>query len=353
MSRLLFVDGTGGFEINRIKTKPIGGILNSLTIIPQYLASKGHEVYVSCTCKKKVKVKGVTYLPHTYSKAIPKWDVTIFNRNTVNSRVMTYSQSIGAKTVWWLHDLVDFTYLEDGSYKHLDKIIALSQYCKKSYSEFYDIPEEKFAIIPNGIDKSIFYPGKYEKRKKYKVIMASALIKGYIPVELTWNNLKRQIPEAELYIYSSQKLHGFENNPQQTAFLERMEQLNANVQQPVKKEVMADIMRSSWIMLMPNSYPEICSNLLLEARACGLPVVSTNIGANPEFIENGKTGIITEDSPHDLSLWVKKYITSTVSLCKNDKLHHSISENAPQGILDWNDIGEKWNNELEALCSKE
>jgi len=351
--KLLFVDGTTGFSPDRIDKKPTGGILNSLTLVPQYLASKGHEVYVSCTCPKKSKVNGVTYLPLSHKEKIPKWDVVVFNRNGLNNQMVSYSKSIGAKVVWWLHDIVDFRYLEDGSYKHVDKIIALSEYCKKSYSEFYDLPKKLFAIIPNGVDKQMFHPGPYKDRKKYKLIMASSPIKGYLPIEQTWQNVKRHFPEAELYIYSNQNLHeGLSNTDAMDGFLKGMEGLGANILQPVRQSVLADIMRGSWILLMPNGYPEICSNLLLQARACGLPVVTTNIGANPEFIENGVNGIISEDYPHDLWLWVKKYVEATVNLCQNDKQHEEISKAAPDNILGWDAVGELWNKELEALCGK-
>ena len=193
------------------------------------------------------------------------------------------------------------------------------------------------------MDKKIFYPGEYKKRKKFRMVMASALIKGTLPIEQTWQNVKRHFPEAELYIYSSQKLHDKENDSNQNYFLQGMEGLGARVMQPVKQEILAEIMRTAWIFLMPNTYPEICSNLLLQARACGLPIVSSNIGANPEFIENGKTGIITEDYPHDIWLWVKKYTEATINLCKDEEQHQYISENAPEGILDWNEVGERWN----------
>lgn len=340
--KILFADATSNFSPDRLSKKPTGGILGSLTIIPQYLASKGHDVTVSCDCKKYQVVKKVKYLPLDYKEKIPKWDIIVINRNGLSNELVGYSKSIGAKVVWWLHDIVDFRYLPDSSYKHVDKIIALSEYCKKTYSEFYDIQEEKFTVIPNGVDKKVFYPGQYKNRKKHRLVMASALIKGTMAIEQTWNNVKRAYPDAELYIYSSQNLHDKDNDSNQNLFLTGMESIGARVMQPVRQEILAEIMRTSWIFLMPNTYPEICSNLLLQAKACGLPIVSSNIGANPEFIEDGITGIITEEYPHDLWLWVKKYAEATVKLCGNDSLHKIISKNAPEGILDWNEVGERW-----------
>lgn len=347
--KLLFVDATPGFTPDRKLTKPCGGILTSLGIIPRYLAQNGFDVTVKSDFSEKSEVDGVKYVPLSDKELLPKWDVSIINRNGINHGIVNYSHSIGAKVVWWLHDIVDFRYLEDSSYRNIDKIVALSQYCKTSFADFYDIPDEKFVVIPNGVDKTVFFPGKYEDRKKYRLMMASALIKGYTPVYDTWANVKRQFPYSELVIYSSQSLHEKENSTKDKDWLNSMEEVGAKVQQPVPQNILAEKMRGAWALLMPNSYPEICSNLLLQARACGLPVISSNIGSAAEFIENLETGILTKYAPHDLFLWVKKYVEATAKLFGDDKLHKRISENAPNNILSWDEIGKIWADMLETI----
>jgi glycosyltransferase involved in cell wall biosynthesis len=37
---------------------------------------------------------------------------------------------------------------------------------------------------------------------------------------------------------------------------------------------------------------------ILEAFACGLPVISTNTGGIPYIVENAKTGLLVEDNDH-------------------------------------------------------
>ena len=44
--KILFIDGTSGFSPTRLDSRPTGGILTSLTLIPRYLASKGFDVTV-------------------------------------------------------------------------------------------------------------------------------------------------------------------------------------------------------------------------------------------------------------------------------------------------------------------
>jgi len=348
--RLLFADSRGGFATTKKDERACGGILTSLTTIPRHLASKGHDVTVKSSYDKDVTLDGVRYVPVGDKSTLPKWDVIVINRNGINNPLVQYSHSIGAKVVWWLHDIVDFRYLQDSAYQHVDKVMALSEYCKESFSQFYDIPEEKFWVVPNGVDKAVFYPGEYNGRKKHKLIMASALIKGFTPVFDTWKNAKRQFPEASLTIYGSQRLHGLDNSPVQEAFLKEMQEEGAAVQLPIPQKILADKLRESWILLMPNSYPEICSNLLLQARACGLPVVTSRIGSASEFIVQDQTGVLTPYAPHDLSLWIKKYVESVVRLMKDEDRHRQISEEAPKGIRTWGEIGDEWNSCLQTLA---
>jgi glycosyltransferase involved in cell wall biosynthesis len=344
---IVFSDATAGFTPDRVTTKPCGGILTSLSLIPKYLASKGHKVTVKSTYSEKCVVDGVEYVPLSCSEKLAKWDVIVLNRNGVNHPIVDYSHQIGAKVFWWLHDIVDFRYLEDLSCRKVDKVIALSEYCKETFSDFYGVDKSKFVVIPNGVDKEVFYPGKYEDKKKHRLIMASALIKGFIPVYDTWMDVKRNFPGASLTIYSSQTLHeGLKNSSTQTAWLNEMEIAGATVQQPIPQYILADKLRQAWAVLMPNSYPEICSNLLLQAQACGTPVISSNIGSASEFIKHEKTGIITGGYPHDLFWWVKKYSEATNKLLLNDELHKQIALQAPNDVQSWDQIGEKWHEAI-------
>lgn len=342
--RLLFIDGTAGHNPKERTSKPTGGILNSLTLIPEYLAKKGHDVYVQSTYNKVEDINGVHYIEQKTN--IPKWDVVIFNRNVLPKDFVLYNKEIGAKVIWWLHDITQTTYLVDDAYKYVDHVIALSEYCKRTYVDFYQLDPNRVSIIPNGVDKELFYPGDYNKRNPNLYITASAPVKGTLPLYTLFKNLKRVNPDVDFRIYSSNKLHGGPDNPQHQAFLDKMEKEGAHIYAPVSQDVLAHLLRKAWCLLMPNSYPEICSNLLLQGLASGCPIVTSNTGSNAEFITHNKNGLITTSyQPHDLYSWIIEY-TNLVFDLSNKVLHKKISENAPNGVLSWEQIGEIWNAKL-------
>jgi glycosyltransferase involved in cell wall biosynthesis len=48
-------------------------------------------------------------------------------------------------------------------------------------------------------------------------------------------------------------------------------------------------------LLIPIDWPEPFGLVMIEAMACGTPVVAFNRGAVPEIVEDGLTGFIVED----------------------------------------------------------
>ncbi len=343
--KILFVCATENHDPHQRTTRPTGGILNSLTLVPEYLAKQGHEVYVNSTYEKDETVNGVRYVKSGAS--IGKWDVAVFNRNVLPKEMVGYCKEIGAKVIWWLHDIVQLTYLKDDTFKYVDRVIALSDYCKKTYTDFYGIDPNKVVVIPNGVDETLFYPGDPAKRDKNLVLMASALVKGFLPIPTVYDNLQRGNFNIDFRIYSSQKLHGQENSRQQQGFLDNMERQGAHVYSPVSQEVLGHLLRQARCFLMPNSYPEICSNLLLQAQACGCPVVTSDIGSAPEFIENGVTGLYTTRyKPHDLYSWVVEYTNLVLDVAGSDTLFDTLSQNAPRYVKSWDHIGRLWNEEI-------
>jgi glycosyltransferase involved in cell wall biosynthesis len=338
--KILFIDGTKGFSPTRIDEKPCGGIITSLTLIPQYLAKQNHDVYVISEYKKEEVFKGVTYTNKFTSVIKP--DIVVLNRNAINNYLLSLYPT--AKYIWWLHDIVQITYLNDNAFQAVDKIVALSDYCKNSYSDFYNIPKDKFTVIQNGVDEKVFNKGNTTVNNDL-FVCASAPIKGLQPIEFTFYNMQRNNPNVELRIYSSQKLHDFEDTNKK--IFDNFRNRGIKVCDPIPQKELAKVFQQARGLLMPNSYPEICSNLILQAQACGCPVITTPIGSAPEFIKHRKTGLLTETYPHDMFLWWKEYAELSVELMKNNLLFDTISSEASKQIPTWDDIGETWNNLIE------
>jgi sugar transferase (PEP-CTERM/EpsH1 system associated) len=64
---------------------------------------------------------------------------------------------------------------------------------------------------------------------------------------------------------------------------------------PGERNDVSDIMRSLSCFVLP-SLAEGISNTILEAMACGLPVIATDVGGNADLVTHGETGVIVPSS---------------------------------------------------------
>jgi len=158
------------------------------------------------------------------------------------------------------------------------------------------VPGDKVTTILNGCDTEIFYPGdRGEARAKVGYQLGGELIlyvgnviesKGAAELIGGFMELAKMRPGAVLAVIG--------DGDYAAALAERA--TAAGVPERVlmlgrrKSPEVADWMRASDIFCLP-SHSEGCPNVIVEALACGRPIVATNVGGIPELV-NGDCGIL-------------------------------------------------------------
>lgn len=206
------------------------------------------------------------------------------------------------------------------------EVIANSQGLRELALQSYDGKEIK--VIPNGIDVDEFKPLRSKKRgKRIRVVSVGRLItrKGY---EYLIEALKGKknfelsiIGEGDL-LEDLKKLAS--ENSVKVTFLGRIDH-----------ESMPQILNKNDIFCLP-SLNEGMSNAVLEAMACGLPVITTDTGGSKELIK-GNGFIVEKRSVVELKKALEKFEKDVELIGSMGKVSRSLAEE-----MSWKNVAEAY-----------
>lgn len=188
-------------------------------------------------------------------------------------------------------------FIEKNAYNNSTLVMTHSISSKKDLVEKFNIKEDQIYVIPLGIDSYKFYPSKTKMQKYFQLLYVGNLNRrkglNYLleAMKIVVNNCKnvklllvgKGSQKEELI--SHIKYLKLEKYVQLCGFLDDNDLLK--------------VYQSSDIFVFP-SLKEGFGFVLLEAMACGIPIISTNVSAIPEVV--GDCGILVNPrDPDDLS----------------------------------------------------
>ncbi|OLO42543.1 N-acetyl-alpha-D-glucosaminyl L-malate synthase BshA [Alkalihalophilus pseudofirmus] len=209
-----------------------------------------------------------------------------------------------------------------------DTVTAVSHDLVKETRELLHVDKD-IETIYNFIDERVYYKRTQSNLKEqYRIAEEEKVIvhiSNFRPVKrvkdviLSFAKINEHLPSKLLLIG---------DGPESTVACQLVKQLG--IEDDVlflgsQKDV-AEILAISDLLLLL-SEKESFGLVALEAMACGVPVIGTNIGGIPEVIEHEETGYICEVG--DISTISDKAIT----LLTDEQLHGKMSLNAYQRVL--------------------
>jgi len=185
-------------------------------------------------------------------------------------------------------------------YSRSRKIIAVSRAAGLRFQD-YDLAPEKLVVIPNGVDLNQFKPTHPDSklREELDIEEDSILVgtlgqlipgKGQDVLLKAAKKVAEQAPEVKYLIVGNGN----------TSYRNTLEALSAGL--GIKDKVMFTGYREDIPQIMScldiavlasTTHLEGLSRVIIEAMACGKPVIATDSGGNPEAVEDGRTGILT------------------------------------------------------------
>jgi glycosyltransferase involved in cell wall biosynthesis len=142
-----------------------------------------------------------------------------------------------------------------------------------------------------GVDQTQFFPSS-QLCAEPRVLFVGDIMKakGVFDLLSAWTKVKCAYPNASLTIVASA-------DHTKGLFSREMRALQVDssitLTGPLPHLAVANLMRQSRLLCLP-SHREGTPTCVMEALACGLPVVATRVGGIPDIVEHDKTGLLIE-----------------------------------------------------------
>ena len=207
-------------------------------------------------------------------------------------------------------------FIKEGAENNQIKEVTNSKYCKgvftlsnfhKNHLIEHGVPEDKIIITRQATDYEI-KPLKYKPKEIKKIVSISRFVEKKGLDDLIQ---AAKLLEDEDYIF---EMYGF--GRLQDELEEQIEELNLNnisikgsLDNPTE---VVNTFKKSDLLVSPckvaeNGDMDGIPTVIFEAMAYGLPVLTTDVSAIPEVIEDGKNGFITsQNNPEALALKIKE-----------------------------------------------
>jgi glycosyltransferase involved in cell wall biosynthesis len=188
--------------------------------------------------------------------------------------------------------------------KHVDAFISVSEYYAGFVPEYLGIPPEKIRVVPLGINLQGYEKRKREGGQPFTIGFFARIApeKGLHVLARVYRQLRASggIPEARLEAagYLAPEHRDYFND------IER-EMKDAglaaefNYRGVVDREKKIAFLRKLDVLSVPATYDEPKGIFLLEAMACGVPVVQPRRGAFTEVVEKTGGGLLVEPDDQD------------------------------------------------------
>lgn len=152
-------------------------------------------------------------------------------------------------------------------------------------------PKGRCEVVLRGVDMKIFFPPDNEDVRRPAILFVGKITKtkGIFDLLQAWRQVIESCSDAELWIVGP--------NHTETRFVHEIASCghgeSIRVFGPLPLNEVANLMRQAQVLCLP-SHGEGTPNCVMEAMACGLPIVATEVGGIPDIVETNRTGLLVQ-----------------------------------------------------------
>ncbi|MFH1753463.1 MAG: glycosyltransferase family 4 protein, partial [Candidatus Omnitrophota bacterium] len=203
-------------------------------------------------------------------------------------------------------------------------VIVASQIIARRMIEGFNVPYTRIRFIPRGVDLEKFkFTGARDRRGTgftIGVISRITPIKGHAYLIKALSVVSRVIPNLKVLIIGEPS-PGKEDYKEELELLVKRLALTRIVEFTGWQEDVPGVLSKLDMIVLPTVTPEAFGRVIIEAQACGVPVVATKVGGVVELVEDGTNGLLVP--PED----IRSLQDAIVRIAKDKDLAQRLSEN--------------------------
>ncbi|MGE3153970.1 MAG: glycosyltransferase family 4 protein [Nitrospiraceae bacterium] len=185
--------------------------------------------------------------------------------------------------------------LERDVFAGADRVVVTTSAIMKKVIRQYRLKPDRVRVIPNHVDMVLFSPAPGEDRRLNRLCYVGRLEQEKNPRALIE---AIQGMDVELIMVGSGSLE------ESLRHEVRDRRLRVTFMGNVPNSALPRLLNSAAAFVMP-SFIEGHPKALLEAMACGLPVIGANVLGIRELISDGRTGVLCDPDPESLRAAVR------------------------------------------------
>lgn len=334
--------------VNLFPPKWLAGTEIATYYIAEYLAQRGHEVHVITSLDEglpeesyekgfhihrlpriEIRFIGVLIFWADIIRVLRKIKPDIVHAQSLISGMPALLSHKLLKIPYVIYGRGSDVYLPDwftkltakGILKNASTVIALTEHMKDAMQAIYS---RDVIIVPNGINLNEVAEREAEGGNPgKKILFVGRLhpVKGTQYLLGAMSIVHRELPEAKLILVGDgEEREHLETLTDNLGIRECVEFAGR-----VPHERVKDYMNQAEVFVL-SSLSEGFPVTILEAMACGLPVVATRVGGVPDIIKNGTNGYLVDTMNQE------QIAEALLNLLQDKQLRKDISENNREGV---------------------
>lgn len=236
------------------------------------------------------------------------------------------------------HLLFALRWLVNNSSKTITNSTATRNFCLEA-----GLDGEKIDVIPFGVDTDFFRPIDVDKDDTiFQILSVGYLIerKGFEYLIRAMPHVLKEHKNARLKIVGSGPLE----SKLKSLIIELELEEHVEIIKNVSDTELLTTYNSADLFVLPSivdsqGNTEGLGLVLLEAMACGLPVIGSDVGGIPDIIQNGNTGLLVKERD------INGLIKIITNLIENKSVKDQIRINGNRMVVDkfsWDKIAQKY-----------